>query len=150
MVEKAIVAILQADAAVTAIVKGDVDATPPSDWRINKHDIPQGWDLPAVTYQRISTDREQGFSGPIGVLQARVDVTAWAADYGNAKILGEKIRLALNGVHGTYGGVVVRNIVLSSEEEDNELVKRGGDQEATDRVYWVGLEFDVWFRESTS
>ena len=67
--------------------------------------IPNDADLPAVAYQRTSGGRLQGHGGPTGHATARIQVTAQAADYADAKAIAGAVRDLLDGYRGTLGGV---------------------------------------------
>ncbi len=67
--------------------------------------VPEDSDLPAVAYQRVSGPRLLGHAGALGVGEARIQVTAIAETYAEAKQVTGGIRDLLNGYVGTLGGV---------------------------------------------
>ena len=83
-VEAAIVALAKADAAVAALVGA----------RVYPQHRPQGTALPALVYRRIAGQSGKAFDGPDGMTEARVEVEALAATYGEAKGLSEAFREA--------------------------------------------------------
>lgn len=57
--------------------------------------IPQDEDFPAITYERTSGEKEYTTEGYEGLERATITISAWAADYGTVKNLGQLIHAAL-------------------------------------------------------
>ncbi len=57
--------------------------------------LPEGVELPALTYQRISDPREYSHSGRSELEHPRYQVTCWAATYGVAVALASEVREAV-------------------------------------------------------
>lgn len=111
MIEDAIRAVLLADADVAALVSSRV-------WPVR---LPQAGTLPAVVYQRISTTAEPpALEAPVGPTRSRVQVSCWAATFGQARQLGEAVLGALNGWSGTAGGERVELVRLANWLDDYE------------------------------
>ena len=104
--------------------------------------LPQGYTLPALSYQRISTDRVHELDGVTGRAVARFQVDCWAETYQAVRDLANKVRLALDGHSGTLGSETgIGNIHLVSDrdlfEEDVE-------------IYRATLDFQIQYTEATS
>lgn len=111
MIEDAIRSVLLADADVAALVTARV-------WPMK---LPQSATLPAVVYQRISTTGNGvAMEAPVGPTRARVQISAWATTFGQARQLGEAVLHALNGWSGTAGGVKVQLVRLVNWLDDYE------------------------------
>jgi hypothetical protein len=106
--EKALAAILDADAGVTALVGTKVyGCTAPED------EAP-----PMLIYAKQSAEREPYLDEGTHIVRARLLVLCVALTYTSLKDLGEAVRLALRGKAGTYGGVLVEGTELSEEGPD--------------------------------
>ncbi len=95
VIEEALVAHLLANAGVIAYVGN----------RIYPLVIPEGVELPAIAYQRISTPRESTHSGPSGLASPRFQFSCVSGKYSEANGLVNAVRRALDGYKGTMGGV---------------------------------------------
>lgn len=113
-VEKALNGFLRADAAVAALAGDRVYAG----WLKSKAAFP------AVTYIRVSADREASLDGPLGRVDVRIQVDCWAKTYGQAKVLAEAVRRRLHGFRGVMvdgaDSVSVGRSVLISETDLSE------------------------------
>lgn len=86
MIQSDILTALLADSAVTAIVGA----------RIYPMRIPQGADLPAIVYQKISSVPVNSLDGDSGLDSVRMQFTSWASTYSVAADLSAKVRAAIN------------------------------------------------------
>jgi len=107
MIEAALVALLEQDAAVAAIV-GD---------RIYPSIIPQRVASPALAYWRVSTVRQQLFDHPAADAAVRYQIDAQADSYPVARELAGALRRALNGYRGTLDGEHIHHLVLAGEQD---------------------------------
>ena len=128
LIEQGLLTHLQADAGITAIVDGRIDAVV----------SPQNETLPRITFQRISSNRVMSFGGPSGLTRGRFQIDCWAATYDDSKNLAEAVRLAMDGFSGLMGDVPVRVILLT----DNDLF------EANPKTYRVSMDFAIWYEET--
>lgn len=110
MIEDALRAVLLADAGVAALVTARV-------WPAK---LPQTAVLPAVVYQRVSTTGDVALETPVGPIRSRVQLSAWATTFGQARQLGEAVVHALNGWSGTAGGKTVQLVRLVNWLDDYE------------------------------
>ncbi len=96
-VEKAVNAILKANAAIDAVVSN----------RIHHDHLPQNQILPALTYGLVDDVRPITHDIKIGPGRARIQVTAHAGDYPTANDLAEKVA-DLDGTSGTFATIIVQ------------------------------------------
>lgn len=89
-IEKVLNDFMLADAAVAGL----------ADTRMYPVKLPPSAVFPAITYFRVSTDRDETLDGPTGRAGARIQTSAWGNTYAEAKQLAEAIRLRLNGYRG--------------------------------------------------
>lgn len=106
---------LTGDAAVSAIVGT----------RVYPLVIPQGGDLPAVTYQRIYGAPINDLAGAGELVRARVQVDCWATTYASVRALAD----------AAYGSLCAIGFLPINDMDDF-------DDEVP--VYRVVLEFTVW------
>jgi hypothetical protein len=126
------------EAAVYAVLTGDVTLSALVGGRVYPQPIPQEAALPAVAYQRISTRRVRSHSGPSGLARPRVQVTASANSYAQAKAVAAAVRGALDGLRATVAGVEVQGAWL-----DGDVDEYGDDGELRS----VRMDFMFWHRE---
>ena len=127
-IEEAVRAHLLDAAAVAAIVGVRIHPAP----------LRREVELPAVAYQRVSTARGRTQSGADGFGAARVQLSAFAATYRQARDLAAAMRKALHGRQAMLSTVPVHN-VWSAGERDLPF------EEATQtygRVVDIAIEFD--------
>ncbi len=97
MVEKAVNAILKADAPIATVVGT----------RIHHDHLPQNQTLPALTYGLVDDTRPITHDTQIGPGRARIQVTAHAVDFPTARDLAEKVA-DLDGTAGTFAAIIVQ------------------------------------------
>ncbi len=138
-IETAIVAALGGEATITAII-----GTSPV--RLYPLIAEQGAALPYIVYQQISGVRDYTMDGPTGYVDARYQITCWAATYGAAKRLFEVVRKFFNGYHAT---VLNRKIqYIAFENELDRLAKTPG-VDAID-IFGKQIDIKITFDEPTS
>ncbi len=102
--------------------------------------LPQGYSLPAVSYQRISAERRHELStGPIGWAFTRFQFDCWAGSYSDLRDLAEAVRKCLDGFSGTVDGTHVGGIYIEGERETFEE-----DVE----IYRVTMDFLIPYKET--
>ena len=138
---------MQAEKAVRALLLGDAEVFARVGSRIYHVTFPQGSAMPVITYQRISGQHEYSQDGLEGLETARIQVSVWTEpeDYADAKLLGDKVKLALSGYVGTTGGVQVEGIFAL---DDSDLYEVSG-TDATAQRMGVAWDFEVQCQEST-
>jgi hypothetical protein len=97
--------------------------------RVHYLKLPQNPKLPAITMQKIDSNKIGGFSADIGAM-TRIQITAWANTYAECSAIQEAVRAAtqnyFNQTMGT-GGVPVKNIELDEGPDlyDDEITRIG-------------------------
>ncbi len=110
------------------------------DSRIYPLRLPQGFELPAISYQRVSGDRAKDINGSIGHAQPRIQVDCWTNSYGKLKDLAKAVRQALDRFQGNLGGgSYVQHASLEGEMETYE--------EETE-IQRVSLDFVIYHNEN--
>ena len=111
MLEVGLYAFLAADSGLSALVGT----------RIYPLLLPQEPTLPAVVYQRISTN-PLGHSndGPDHLVRVRMQFRCHAATLLAAKGVADAVRAALDGYSGTMGTVDVKGVFRVDEGDDDE------------------------------
>ncbi len=131
--ERALHAILSTTGGVTQLV-GD---------RIYPIQIDQGAGLPAIAYQQISGPREHNVSGPIGWVQSRYQITAWATTYIEAVDLATAIRLAVDGFSGTSAELEIDHIFVVDEGDVSDLFAENSELDK----YGKRIDVQIVFKE---
>ena len=88
MIEADIIAQLEADVGVGAI----------ADDRIYPEPLPQNPVLPAISYRRISGERDYTLSGPSGLAKVRFQFDCWATLFLTARNLADAVVAALHAL----------------------------------------------------
>lgn len=96
------------------------------DTRVYPMFLPQNPTLPAITYQRVSGERDRSLTGLNSLSHPRIQFDCWAETYAEAKTLGEEVISALND----YPGVVFYG--------DRDL------HEPSLGIYRVSIDIAVW------
>ncbi|MBE3101476.1 MAG: DUF3168 domain-containing protein [Firmicutes bacterium] len=92
--------------------------------------IPQGTNLPAVTYNQIAGIRSYTHSGPAGLVDGHWQITVWAESYAVMDALTGHIRDAFNGYFGVVNDRHISIIFIENETdvsaiEAEEIAKYG-------------------------
>ncbi len=127
----ALFARLSTDAAVAALVAQ----------RIYPIIAPQEAATPFIVQARSSTQRFTALSGPGGLAQARVEISAWADTFDACRALADAVRLALDGFSGSAGGVVIRASRLDAERDGRN------DEAASTGLFVAALDFVITYEE---
>jgi len=106
-IEGAIVAHLQADAGVSAIVGTKIHPF------AGAEDFPR----PKLTYWRVDTQRQFSNQGPTMTPRARFQLDAWADNYLTARQLLDAVRQALDGYIGVMNGWTIQGIHALDERD---------------------------------
>ena len=101
--------------------------------------LPQGYTLPALTYQRVDSPRNPDLSGPTGWVFARFQIDIWGDSYGSVRGLADQVRLSLDGFKGNLSGTHTGGIMMDSERDLFE--------ESTE-VYRVTTDFIIPYTEN--
>lgn len=124
---KIIKSILAADAGVTAITSV-----------ITPLNLPQEFDYPAITYQRVSTTGTENNSDESSLFQSRMQINCYAEDYTQAAGLANAVQSALSFKRkGSVGSTSYSSIsYIGTTDSYNDGAKNDG-------VVMIILEFYV-------
>ena len=97
--------------------------------RVHYLKLPQNPKLPAITMQKIDSNKIGGFSADIGAM-TRIQITAWANTYAECSAVQETVRAATQNYFNQTmetGGVPVKNIELDEGPDlyDDEITRIG-------------------------
>jgi hypothetical protein len=109
------------DEALYAIVTEDPSCFEQIGNRFYPLMIPQNAALPAACYQTITTQRKRSHQGPSKTPAARMQITIKAASYDKALVVGNVLRLRLDGFKGRVGGVRIASMHLENEYDGFNL-----------------------------
>lgn len=133
--EKAIVAQLLADSAVSAVVADRISPL------LSTQDDP----CPRIVYTTEGNESTQTYASngkEAGALQkASVTISCEALTFAEAADLAEKVRQAIDDGRGTWGGVAVDGCFYDDEDDDEDT-----DGETNVTVYTVEQRYSVWYR----
>lgn len=101
--------------------------------------LPQSPVYPALTYSRVSAQRDSVMGADSGLTRARFNVTSWDTTYAGVKAVSEQVRAALQRYRATVGGIEIQDIFILN---DTDLF-----DDAT-RIHYVASDFEVIFREA--
>lgn len=107
--------------------------------------VPQGANLPAITYQILSTVGISVLSGPTNLKERRLQINCWAETYDAAEALAHKVGRALDGYRNTAEDVKIWGIELI--DEGDVLADHKSAQVL--RRYGRRLDFRIHYRELT-
>lgn len=95
--------------------------------RIYPIELPQNVVYPAVTYQRVSTVRNNALDIPLGVTTIRLQTDCYGISLSTAQQIADLIREELNGFNGTVQTIKIYSIFADDERhffEENLEQKR--------------------------
>lgn len=118
-IEQAVYERLKNDAAVTALVAQ----------RISAVILPQGQQLPALSYSIVSLVPTNAMDGDGGKDSARVQIDSWAATYEQVKALARTVRGAMVPEPSDNFALLLLELDLYEDEP---------------RIYHVVQDFSVW------
>ena len=120
-------------------IKADLDNNVGVGRRVYPSVIPEGAQLPAITYQRVSTMRHHCMGGDAALQRPRMRIDCWGKTYGDAKTVADAVVARYQNKSGTLGAgsnTVSKVAVLTADESD------AYDEDA--RRYGVRLDFFVF------
>lgn len=109
--QTAIFAYLSADAQLTALVNT----------RIYPVRLPEKATIPAITYRRVSTNREETYGGGTDTwVRARVQFNCWGRSETEAADVGTALLILLSGYDGDMGGELLVSSSTIDEFDFND------------------------------
>lgn len=110
--------------------------------RVFPNIVPSGAVLPAIQYQRITTEREDDYD-EFGTMRswvrATVQITSWSNTAQQAMEVGEAVMLALSGFHGDMGGVAIGRVTNIRESDVYDQQKK---------LHGRSQDFWFWFQDA--
>lgn len=119
------------------LILGDSRFTDLADTRLYPVLLPDDLQLPAVTYQRITTTRSYTTTGPITLSRVRLQFDIWASTYARTKQLQAAL-LAILEDRSLYAAAGIGSIQL-------DMATDGYEHDA--RLYRVSMDFIVFAAE---
>lgn len=107
--------------------------------RIYPRKRPQGDPLPGLTWFLSGGGSLESLQGSSGLGHPTVQFSAWSKSYGQAALIREEVRKAVQGFRGLWIDLEIRGANYVTEGEDYE--------EDTD-VHQAWIRFEVWHREA--
>lgn len=129
--EEQLIADLRGTTALAAKV-AVFNGRPAIDW-VRRPDLAG---LPAITLQRVSTDRLYTQDGPVELTGARVQFDCWAGTYGEAR---NAFRALLDKMES--GGTGWKAFLDTERDADAE------DLDGGQRVFRVSADFNIWYKD---
>lgn len=107
--------------------------------------VPPGYDLPAVSYRRTSTERDASTREALKVAKATFEIRCWAMSDLQGYLKGCRaarvVRLKLNGLQTSGMGQHIRRALLTGENDDEEQGVIADDTFAVCRVLTVEISY---------
>lgn len=85
---------------------------------------PEGAVMPCIVYQRIGGSRVVSHSGDSELARPRIQVSAWAETYDEAKSIAEAVVAATSGYSGTWGSVSIGAVEVEDGPDDYDEATR--------------------------
>ena len=127
------------EAAIYSILSTDLDIIALVGTRIYPLVLPQDATLPAITYARVSTERESAFVTDPGLSTARIQVDIWGISALSVMAVSEEVRSALHRYRGT-----IASVQIDESHIDNEILM----YEPETEIYHIVLDFMILHLES--
>lgn len=128
------------DAGLVAHLKADANIAAYVGTRVYHQILPQNPTLPALVYSAVSEQRRMLLTTPDGLIGAQYSIDCFARTVADCKLLSEAVRLSLNGLTGSLGGVSIDHAQLQNRLD---LTDFEGDK-VTRRIL---LDFAIWYLE---
>lgn len=104
---------------------------------------PQAATYPNIVFRRRSTDRDTHLGGNDQTPTAFIEIVCNALTYSEARDLGTAVKSAMDGLHGTYGTIVVHKVFIDDEFDGFEYQTEGKERP----VYTVTIVVKATYRE---
>jgi hypothetical protein len=131
MMEESLIALLLADPGVAAVA-GD---------RVHWLRRPQGEATPALVLSRVGGGHAFTYGGRDDLVEARVQIDAWAERLADVKALARAVNALLSGYRATSGSI--RSAFLNAERDGLQ------DADPFGTLARVSLDFTIWHQENT-
>lgn len=125
------------ESSLFTFVTGDPAVGPLIGSKMYPGKLPQKPEMPALTYNRISSGQDYELEGAeVGVRPARFDINCWDDGYEGMLALGAAVRASLSGYMGPMGADTVQAILIEDEHDDYEA-----DTQLWRRI----IDFVIWY-----
>lgn len=111
--------------------------------RFFPEEIPQGSELPAVSYIKISDVKDHTLTGQSEIERPVFQFTAFAFTKAAARAVGNQLKAALQDYVGVMSGIKIQKIELLNEMSNLEKSPDG-----TVKVYTEDQEYEITFERS--
>lgn len=133
---------MSVESQIVARLTGFVGLTALISSRVYPVIIPQKTSLPAVCYQRISTNRPSCFGGDAGIVQARFQIDCLAesepGSTSGARAVASQVISALQRWRSSAGSPTVHDVFIDNQSEDYE---------PETKIHRVIVDIIVWYSE---
>lgn len=102
---------------------------------------PQSATVPRLVLNLVSGIRDYALSGATGLVESRVQIDCYAANYSGAKFLARAVINAVSAYRGGVAGIHFGGIFVDSERDLNEAAQ--GD---TATRFRTSIDISVWWR----
>jgi hypothetical protein len=107
--------------------------------RVYPVNLPQNPAVPAVTYQKIGGESEQGMAADHGMTHPLVQFDCFAATYSAAWAVARQVRNALERWSGSEAGVTILDTLIEREGQDI--------YEDDVKLFRVSMDYTIWHRD---
>ncbi len=106
--------------------------------------IPQGVNLPAVTYQEISESPVHAMGADPSLMFPRFEISSWSSSYKQVKIIADSVKSVLRDfgstkLGGAAAGVYVQRIFFENETDFLDI-----DRETGTMTFHVAQDYIIW------
>lgn len=109
---------------------------------------PQGGELPAMTYARVTGGHDHNLTAASGTAIPTFELDCFAETYAEADALAEAIRQVMQGFSGSFGtggnAVAVKAVLLDDESDGYDLPQDDSDRGA----FFITLRYRIRYSES--
>lgn len=106
--------------------------------------VPEGAQLPAVTYARVSANRiytHDAFEDTNAFVRTRIQINCWSTKADEALEIGEAVMLALSGYEGDMSGTLIGASFVALEMDQYE---------GESKLFRKTLDFQIMYEDNLS
>lgn len=107
--------------------------------RIYPLTIPQDAELPAITYQEVSSVPEHVMGSDSTVWQSRIQINVWDEDYSDCKSITDAVRILMQDFTGTFGGGSGVTVSRIFWEDEMDMYEQG------EKLYYTVIDIIIWW-----
>lgn len=83
--------------------------------RVKPQVLDQNTTYPAISFSRISTNRQSAMGSDVPIARAMIQISCWGEDYPDSKDVAAQVRAAMQRWRGTVAGVTVHDTYIENE-----------------------------------